>query len=341
MTLTSLPTPALPDPMAAPALRWGVLGTGWIAERFVGALQRHTNQHVTAVGSRTQEGAERFASAYGVRRAHPSYAQLVADPEVDVVYVATPHPNHLSDALLAIDAGKHVLVEKPLGLNAGQVRQLADAARGRGVFAMEALWTLFLPKFRIIDRLLADGVLGELVSVHADIGEWFDTGHRIKDPALAGGAMMDMATYPVTFATWVAGRPETIESVGRRGDTGIMDHTSMLMTTATGIEITLQASSEVDIPTTASIAGSSASLLIDRHFYRPGPFILFQRTGDSLSYDEPRIDHEGLFWQAVHAAHDIAEGRTESSIRPLGESLLLLETMDRVRARTGDAFTME
>jgi predicted dehydrogenase len=139
----TLPAPRRPDPLDVPALRWGVLGTGWIAERFVRALRTSTTQQVVAVGSRTQASAERFAAAAGTLTAHGSPEALVADPAIDVVYVATPHQAHHANALLAIDAGKHVLVEKPLGLDAAQNEEVAAAATTAGVFCMEAMWTLF------------------------------------------------------------------------------------------------------------------------------------------------------------------------------------------------------
>src|SRR5690242_4768989 len=141
-----LPTPRTPDSLDAPALRWGILGTGWIADRFTTALRDSTRQVVQAVGSRSTEGATRAAAAFGAARAHGSYEALVADPEVDVVYVATPHHLHLPHALLAIEAGKHVVVEKPVGLDAGEARQVGEAAAAAGVFCTEAMWTLFLPR---------------------------------------------------------------------------------------------------------------------------------------------------------------------------------------------------
>jgi hypothetical protein len=168
---TTLPPARTPPSEAAPALRWGVLGTGWIAERFVGSLQRHTRQRLVAVGSRDAGRSAAFASRHGLPRAHGSYEALVADPDVDVVYVATPHPAHHPCATLALEAGKHILVEKPLALNAAQATEIARLAADRGRFCAEALWTFFLPKFDIVRQLLADGVLGEVRTVLADHGE--------------------------------------------------------------------------------------------------------------------------------------------------------------------------
>ena len=167
----AMPTSRVPDPLAAPSLRWGILGTGWIAERFVAALHRHTRQRVVAVGSRSVASAKDFAERTGVGRAHGAYADLAADPEVDVVYVATPHNHHRAHALLALDAGKHVLVEKPIGLSAAEAQEIADRAAERGVFCAEAMWTFFLPRYDVVRQLLDDGVLGEVRTVLADHGE--------------------------------------------------------------------------------------------------------------------------------------------------------------------------
>jgi predicted dehydrogenase len=210
---SALPASRLPDPLAAPVLRWGILGTGWIAERFVASLERHTRQRVVAVGSRSPASAKEFAERTGIARAHGSYGDLVADPEVDVVYVATPHNHHRAHALLALDAGKHVLVEKPIGLSAAEAQEVA--ARARGVFCAEAMWTFFLPRYDVVRQLLDDGVLGEVRTVLADHGEWFPATHRILRQDLAGGALLDLGTYPVALANWVLGEPEEVLAIGR------------------------------------------------------------------------------------------------------------------------------
>ena len=325
-----------------PSLGWGILGTGWIADKFATALRAHTRQRIVAVGSRTRERAERFAAVIGAERAHGSYEALVADPGVDVVYVATPHAHHVPDALLALAAGKHVLVEKPLGINAADAERLRRAAADAGVFCGEALWTLFLPKFDVIGQLLAAGELGDITGLQADIGEWFDPGHRIFDPALTGGCMLDLATYPVMFAHWVAGAPAEVRAVGgRRGGDGVMSTTAMALRTAAGVEAVLQASAEAALPTRAAVAGSVGLLELPGPFYQPGGFTLTRRDGRVEAYDEPRSGHEGLFWQALHVAAAIGEGRTETPQRPLADSVATLAIMDEVRRQTGDRFLAE
>lgn len=172
--MTTLPAPRTPDPMAAPALNWGVLGTGWIAERFVDSVQRHTRQRFTAVASRDAARAQEFAARHEIRRGYGSYEELVAAADVDVVYVATEHTAHLACARLVLEAYKHVLVEKPLGLNAAQGAEIAELAASRGLFCAEALWTFFLPRFDVVRQVLDSGMLGQVRSVLADLGEYFD-----------------------------------------------------------------------------------------------------------------------------------------------------------------------
>lgn len=335
----SLPEPRLPDPTGGPVLRWGVIGTGWIAERFVASVLRHTNHQVVAVGSRSEEGARRFTGRLGGEPLG-SYAELVAHPRVDVVYVASPHPQHVEHALLAIAAGKHVLVEKPIAIDAAGARRIAEAARAAGVFAMEAMWSLCLPKFRVISRLLDDGVLGDLTLVSADIGEYFPDRHRIHDPALAGGAMMDLGTYPLTLATWVLGAPTEVAAQGVRGPTGTMAQTTMTLRHGEA-QSALHASALVETPTVAAISGSDAWVSLDGPWYQPGSFTLHGRGGGQLRHLEAATAHDGLFWEALEVAHCLGEGRTESVIRPLDATIATLEAMDQVRAVTDDRLAGE
>ena len=197
---------------AATPLRWGVIGTGGIANTFAADLALTATGAITAVGSRRLERAEAFADRFAIPNRHGDYAALVADPEVDVVYVATPAPRHLEDSRLALDAGKPVLVEKPFTMDASEARELVAVARAAGLFLMEAMWTRFLPHVIQIRELLGEGVLGSIVTVTADHGQLFeDPGLRLFAPELGGGALLDLGVYPVSFASMVLGTPERIE----------------------------------------------------------------------------------------------------------------------------------
>jgi predicted dehydrogenase len=338
---SALPAPRTPDPHAAPPLRWGIIGTGWIAERFVGALQRNTAQRAVAVGSRDSARSAAFASTFGIDTACGSYEELVNDRSVDVVYVATPHNAHFPCAALALQAGKHVLVEKPLALNVPQCERLAELARAAGVFCMEALWTLFLPKFDVIRRLLADGVLGEIRSVQADHGEHFQPGHRILRADLAGGPLLDLGTYPVSFATWVLGAPARVLATGQPHPAGVNGQASMILTDAADNQAVLHTTLFSITPTTGMIAGTTATLTIDGPFYQPGPMTLTDVRGRALIWDEPRIAHEALHFEAAEVARCIAAGALESPLRPLADSIATIAVLDEVRRQIGVVFAEE
>ncbi len=335
MTTESLPTPRTPDSAQAPALRWGVLGTGWIADAFVRSLQGHTRQVVHAVGSRTVESAERAARTWGAPVAHGSYEALVADPDVDVVYVTTPHNYHLPHALLAIEAGKHVLVEKPVGLDAAEARAIGDAAERAGVFCMEAMWTLFLPKFDVVRQLLADGVLGRVVIAQADMGERFDPPHRVTRADLAGGPLLDLGTYAATFATWVLGDPDEVTAVATPGPEGVNGQLAVALRTASGAIGSLHTSILADTATTANVVGTEGRIDLGTRYYLPGPMTLHQRSGPTLSWSEPMVEHAALHFEAAEVARRITAGETGSPLRPWADTVATLELMDRVRAATG------
>ena len=337
---TVLPAPRTPDPMAAPALRWGIIGPGWIAERFVGAVQRNTGQTMLAVGSRGAARSAAFAARHGVERSYGSYEALLADPDVDVVYVATPHNAHYPLAKLAIRAGKPTVVEKPIALNAAQATELRDLAAANGVFLMEALWTVFLPKFDVVRQLLTDGVFGDIHSVLADHGEHFEADHRILRHDLAGGPMLDLGTYPVSFAQFVLGAPTEVIATGRPHPAGVNGQVSVILSTDAA-QAVVHTTVFANTPTTGAIAGTAATLTIAGPFYQPGPMTLTSVDGAVLRYDEPAVAHEGLFFEAAEAARCIADGRLESPLRPLADSVATLTTMDEMRRQIGQVFDEE
>jgi predicted dehydrogenase len=331
------PTSRIGDPMDAPPLRWGVLAPGGIAGTFADALARCTRQKVVAVGSRSIERAQRFATAHGVDKAFASYEELVSDPDVDIVYVASPHSEHAAQALLAIAAGKSVVVEKPFTRNADEARSVARAARSAGVFAMEAMWTRFLPQTDVIRQLLADGTLGEVVTVLADHGQIFDPdpAGRMFNPALAGGALLDLGVYPISFASFVLGEPDSVLATGSLTDTGVDAQVSMVLTSGRA-QACLNTTLLAKTPTTGSISGRLASLTCPGSFYAPGVLTLTANDGRRLVRDvDPIAGHLGMSFEAAHAATLIADGATESPLLALEETISVLRTIDSVRSQVG------
>ncbi len=338
----ALPRSRVPDSKEAPPLRWGVLGTGWIAERFVASLQAHTRQQVVAVGSRGAATAQAFAARSRLARAHGSYEELVADPDVDVVYVATPHNLHLPHALLAIGAGKHVLVEKPIGINAAQARVIRDAAATRGVFCAEAFWTFFLPRFDVVRQLLADGVLGSVRTVIADHGEWFPSTHRIFRHDLAGGPLLDLGSYNAALAAAVLGPPEQVFAVRTDAPTGVHGQVSAVLRHAEGNQSLLSTTIFSNTPTAAVLAGTQATLVLPGPFFAPGDVELLSSDREHrLRYTEPPVGHDALHHQAAEVATRIAAGDDATPLRPLADTIATLEVVDAIRREIGVTYLEE
>jgi predicted dehydrogenase len=319
--------------MAEP-LRWGIVGTGWIASTFAKDLKLSDSGTVVAVGSRSQESADRFADAYGIRTRHDSYEALVSDPDVTAVYVATPHPMHHANTLLALEAGKPVLVEKAFTMNAEEARDLVRVAREKQLFLMEAMWTRFLPHVREIRRLVAEGALGELVTVMADHGQWFrqDASHRLFAPELGGSALLDLGVYPVSFASMLLGTPSTIKAVVTPSFTGVDGQVSMAFGYDSGAQALLNCTSAAKSPTWAAIVGTEARIEVQGNFYSPSTFTLIARDGKERRWDKRHKGH-GLRHEADETARCIGEGLLESPLMPLDETVSIMETMDAVLAQ--------
>ena len=338
----ALPTPRTPPSDAAPPLRWGILGTGWIAERFIRSLQRHTRQQILAIGSRDLGRSRDFAAACGAARAYGTYEELAADGEVDVVYIATPHPAHHPCARLTLEAGKHTLVEKPLALNAAQAADLAQLAARRGVFCMEALWTLFLPRFDVVRQHLEAGALGSVRTVLADCGEWFAAGHRIMRADLAGGPLLDLGTYPVSFATWVLGPPARVLAAGQPHPAGVNGQAAAVLGDAEGNQALVHTTIVSNTPTTATVAGTLGTLFLPGPFYQPGDLVLRSADGErELTWSEEPTAHDALHFEAAEVARCISEGRLESPLRPLADSVATMRVIDEVRRQIGIVFPGE
>jgi uncharacterized protein (TIGR00369 family) len=319
-------------------VRWGILGTGGIAGAFATDLRLTESGGVVAVGSRSRASADRFADEFDIAHRHGSYESLVADPEVDVIYVASPHPMHHDHALLALRAGKHVLVEKPFTMNATEARDVVREARGRGLFAMEAMWTRFLPHVGLIRDWLAEGLLGDVVTVTADHGQWFaeDASFRLFAPELGGGALLDLGVYPVSFASMVLGAPSRVLSMSDPAFTGVDAQTSMLFGYDSGAQAVLTCTLRAKSPTRAAIVGTDARIEVDGDFYAPAAVTLLPRKGDPIRVESAH-EGRGLRHQADEVARRLADGDVESPLMPLDETISIMETMDRVLAQARPA----
>ena len=343
----TLPPPRTPDPHDAPALRWGVIAPGGIARAFTEAVHTRSGQRVVAVGSRSIERAQEFARDFDVARAHGSYEDLVADSDVDAVYVASPHSEHHDHALLALGAGKPVLVEKAFTRNAAEAREVVETARTARLFAMEAMWTRFLPHVDVVRRCLEDGLLGEVHTVFADHGQKLfpDGPQRLSDPALAGGALLDLGIYPVSFASFVLGARGEFRSVTAHGtvtDTGVDGQEGVVLESSGGAVASVLATMLTKTGTTASICGTRARIDITGDFYAPGAVVRLTSTDhevlDEYTDPEPRV---GLHHEAVEVARRIGAGELESPLLPLDETVAIMATLDEVRRQVGVSYPGE
>ena len=316
--------------------RWGILATGGIAHAFAGDL-RTAGLDLAAVGSRRQESADAFAAEFDIPAAHGSYEQLAADPGVDIIYIATPHPGHADAALLALDAGKHVLIEKPFTLNAAQAAAVRDCARERGLLAMEAMWTRYLPHMVRIRELVAAGSLGDVRTVFADHTQRItdDPRHRLNALELGGGALLDLGIYPISFTWDVLGAPIEVTAQARRGDTGADTEVATVFTHRSGAVSTTVSSSRGAGPNTAHIVGTDARIDIDRVWYQPTSFRVIDPDGTVVEDYVSQVEGRGMQYQALAAERVLAEGRTDSDVLGIDETVAIMGTLDDVRAQIG------
>jgi predicted dehydrogenase len=321
------------------SMGWGILGAGSIASKFATDLVKLSDARLTAVGSRSADKAARFAEERGVERSYGSYAGMIADPEVDVVYVATPHPFHKEHTLLCLEGGKAVLCEKPMAVHAGQVREMVAAAREHGLFVMEAMWSRFNPVWVQVRQWLAEGRIGEVRMLSADFG--FRTGWnpegRLLNLSLAGGALLDVGVYVVSLASLVyGGAPERVQAAAHIGETGVDEQTAMVLSYPGGGLALLACAIRTVTPHAARIDGIEGAIEIPR-FWHPTTARLIRPGEEPL---ETSGDF-GYHYEAAEVMECLRAGRTESETMPLDESISIAETMDNVRAQIGLTYPPE
>ncbi|WP_144873839.1 Gfo/Idh/MocA family protein [Microbacterium sp. 1.5R] len=323
-------------------LRWGILATGGIAGAFASDL-RTAGLDLVAVGSRSQESADAFAGRFDIAHAHPSYEALVADPDIDIVYVSTPHPMHHENAKLALEAGKHVLVEKAFTLDRQEAEDLQRIAAQRGLLVMEAMWTRYLPHMVRIREIIAAGTLGEVRVVTADHTQKLptDPAHRLNALELGGGALLDLGIYPISFIWDVLGAPTTITAAGRLIETGADAEVATIMTHEGGAISTSVSSSRAAGPNTASIVGTEARIDIDHVWYTPTTFRVVLPDGTVAEEYASDVAGRGMQYQALAAERLVRDGILEGDILPVAESVAIMGALDEIRAQIGVRYPKE
>ena len=323
-------------------LRWGILGTGWIARQMTTDLAIHGSP-VTAVGSRTQSKADAYAAEFGIANAYGSYEALVADPDVDVVYVATPHPSHVADATLALDAGKHVLLEKPYTINAAEARVVADLAHDRGLVVLEAMWTRWMPHMIRLREIIAAGTLGDVRTVLVDHDQKLsqDPAHRLQNPELGGGALLDLGIYPISFAWDVLGAPATVHAISSPTATGVDRQTAILFGYGDGQQAVMHTALDTLGPNKAAVIGTDARVEIDPVWYMPTTMRVIDPDEKVLEEFDGRSEGRGMQFQAAAIERIVASGALEGDILPPSESVAIMATLDEIRAQIGLRYPSE
>ena len=326
-------------------IRWGIMGTGNIAHKFARGLALLPDAEVVSVGSRRQETADAFGDEFSVPHRHASYDALVGDGDVDVVYVSTPHTFHRDNTLLALEAGKHVLCEKPFAINARQARDMVEAARDKGRFLMDAVWSRFLPTHVRAREILASGVLGEIRMVHADFGfrGTVDPRQRLFNPELGGGALLDVGIYDVQLASMVFGEaPTEIAALTSIGSTGVDEQSAMLLEYSGGRMAQLSCAIRTTTHHEASFFGTEGRLRLEAPWWRGTALTVWMRPGpEGGETSHHPYEGNGYQHEAAEVMACLRAGKLESDIMPLDETLSLMETLDAVRAQWGLVYPME
>lgn len=320
-------------------IRWGIAATGKIAAAMTEALDTLPDADVVAVGSRNPQTAEDFARRFGITRAHGGYDELFADDDVDIVYVASPHSHHHDMTVAALDRGRHVLCEKAFAVNAAQARSMVAAAARNDRFLMEAMWTWFIPAVVDVKRRVDAGEIGELRIVEADFGIPVpdqDGRHRRID--LAGGALLDLGIYPISFARFLAGDPVEVRSLGTVGATGVDTTVGGVVSFPAGVVGVFHTSLDVLSPGRATVIGTTGRIDVDWPFWHTSSFTVRRK-------DEPpervEIPNDGLAHEAAHAMERIRNGHRESDVIPLATTVSTMEVLDAIRAQLGVVYPEE
>lgn len=323
-------------------VRWGILGTGLIAGLQTSDLVEH-GFNVQAVGSRNLATAREFAGRFRLPAAHGSYEALVNDPEVDVVYISSPHPFHYENALLALNAGKHVLVEKPFAMNEWQAQEILDLAASKGLVALEAMWTRYLPHMVRVRELIRSGALGEVRTVIADHNQNLpkDPAHRLNDPALGGGALLDLGIYPVSFAFDVFGEPARIQAAASMTATGVDRQTAIIFEYADGQQAVLHCALDTAGPNRAAVIGTEGSIEMDPVWYTPTGFTRYDDGGNVVErFDQPATGR-GMQYQAWEVERLIADGAVANDVLSPGETVQVMAALDTVRSQIGLSYASD
>ncbi|MNW31915.1 1,5-anhydro-D-fructose reductase [compost metagenome] len=317
-------------------VKWGLISTGWIAEKFAADLAHASNGELYAVASRTIESADKFAKQFNIPKAYGSYEELLADPEVDVVYIGTPHPMHKENILSALHAGKSVLCEKPVTMNSEELEEVLAVAKEKQLFFMEAMWTRYLKPIRQVREWLAEGKIGDVLLLKAEFGfrmEW-DPNHRLLNPELGGGALLDAGIYPVSFASMIFGpNPERMASTAHIGETGVDEQFSIMLSYSEGRTAMLNGAIRLGLPNDAFIQGTKGYIHIPRFLFSDSATLYVDGEEPVVIKDDREF--AGYAYEAEEVGRCLQEGLLESPVMTWEESLGIMRLLDQARGQWG------
>ncbi len=320
-------------------IRWGILGTGKIARALATALSQVPDAKLVAVASRSQAGADAFGQQFGAERRHATYQALADDDQVDVIYIATPHPMHAENALMALRAGKHVLCEKAFTMNRREAAEVVALAREKKLFLMEAMWTRFLPAVVEARRLIAAGEIGTVRQIQADLGFVAKAGaeHRLRNPDLGGGALLDIGIYPLSMAAFFLGPVQSVQAQAEIGATGIDEQTVFTLQHQGGAVSSCACSLRAHTPNEMSICGDAGYIRLHSRFHQASRLTIQPAGGESRTIDLPVIGN-GYTHQVIEVTRCLRAGLTESPVMPIDESVELMGILDTMRGQIGLAY---
>jgi predicted dehydrogenase len=317
-------------------IRWGILGTGRIARDFAAGLRATPDAVLAAVASRSSEGAQAFAQQFDVPLAFGTYEELAASPDVDIVYIATPHPMHAANALLALRGGKAVLCEKPFAMNRREAGEVVALARAKNLFLMEAMWTRFMPALAEVRRIIASGEIGAVTQLHADFGfsATPEPSHRVNDPTLGGGALLDLGIYPLSIACALLGRVETVQAQAVMGETGVDLTTAFTMRHAGGALSICSCSLRARAPSELVVSGTRGSVRMHRMFHMTESVTVDLLDGPSRTISTPWLGN-GYTHEAIAAGQCLRDGLLEHPDMTHDETLAIMDLLDTIRRQIG------
>ena len=323
-------------------VRWGILAPGIIARKFATGLSFLADAEIVAVGSRTQESGERFAQEFDVPTIHVGYEKLAADPNVDAIYIASPHSFHAEQSILCLEQGKAVLCEKPFTINAAEARRVVDAARANHCFLMEAMWTRHLPMTAKMRALVADGVIGDIRMITGDLG--FRTGFnphgRLFAPELGGGGLLDVGVYPISLVSMFLGKPARIVSMADIGETGVDEQAAAIFGFPGGEMAIIHTAIRTNTLRECAIMGTDGQIRLHAPALSTTHITVSQTGKEPEEIEVPYVGN-GYNYQAAEVHRCLKEGLTESPNMPLDETISIMETMDAIRAQWGLKYPME